>query len=132
MDFLQTSFETMLTYPSLLQMIGVVGFLTYVIGFGLVQNEKVCGNGIVYPASKVFAAICVLISLVGAFNLASCLIQLSYIVIGLYGIVIRHKKNRLDNPAKTEAKHATVPENIVLLTETSSQTLPEKELGRCG
>lgn len=132
MDLFQTSIEAMLTYPNLLQMIGVVGFLTYVIGFGLVQNEKVCGNGVVYPASKVFAAICVLISLVGAFNLASCLIQLSYIVIGLYGIAVRRKKSRLDNAAKAEAKHAATSENIVVLATPSSQRASEGELGRCG
>jgi len=115
MNFIQHSFEIMLAYPNLLQLIGVVGFLTYVIGFGLVQNEKICGNGILYPASKVFAAICVLISLVGAFNLASCLIQLSYIVIGLYGIAVRRKKNRLGNLAKAEAKSAATSENMVVL-----------------
>ncbi len=132
MDLLQTSFETMLTYPHLLQMIGVVGFLTYVIGFGLVQNERICGNGMFYPASKVFAAICVLISLVGAFNLASCLIQLSYIVIGLYGIAVRFKKGRSGNRCRAEVKHPAAPENMVVLAATSSPTLSEGELGRCG
>jgi len=81
----------MRTYPNLLQVIGIIGFLTYIIGFALVQCGKVCGNGVAYPASKVFAATCVLISLVGAFNLASMLIQLSYILIGIYGVGARYK-----------------------------------------
>jgi len=111
MSVLQNNLEAMQAYPILLQAVGIIGFLTYMIGFALVQSEKICGNGIAYPASKVFAATCVLVSLVGAFNLASCLIQLSYIAIGLYGIGVRRQKprpensNALDNPIPSSRHH---------------------------
>ena len=144
MNLLQNSFETMQTYPSLLQVVGILGFITYMAVFALVQSGKICGNGIVYPASKVFAATCVLISLVGAFNLASCLIQLSYIVIGLYGIVVRRKKLRLDKQKALDAtlsssryqakdtEHAASSENIVVLPGVSNPPPAEEEFGRCG
>jgi predicted membrane protein len=132
MDLLQNSLEIMLMYPNLLQLVGVIGFLTYVIGFAMVQNEKICGNGVLYPASKVFAAICVLISLVGAFNLASCLIQLSYIVIGLYGIAVRRKKSRTGNQSMPEPTYATSPENIFVLSDVSRQATQQTGLDRCG
>ncbi|MCV6586869.1 MAG: hypothetical protein OIF47_15165 [Marinibacterium sp.] len=132
MEFVQTGFETLLRYPTLLQLIGIVGFITYVIGFGLVQHEKICGNGIGYPASKVFAALCVLVSLVGAFNLASCLIQLSYIVIGLYGIAVRRKKARPGGTAHAETTLASPSQNIVILAGASGQRMPEAGLDRCG
>lgn len=144
MTLLQNSFETMQTYSHLLQVVGILGFLTYVTGFALVQSEKICGNGIVYPASKVLAATCVLISLVAAFNLASCLIQLSYIVIGLYGIVVRRKEMRLDKRKAPNATHsssrhqakdaenAASPENIVVLPSVSNQPPVEEEFDRCG
>lgn len=80
--------------PNLLQAIGVLGFVLYVGGFFLVQNGSVCGNGVLYPLSKVVAAGCVLISLVAAFNLASFLIQVSYIGIGLYGVAMRWRRVR--------------------------------------
>lgn len=71
------------------QWIGVVGFAIYMAGFLLVQTGHLDGNGVLFPASKVVAALCVLCSLVDAFNLATLLIQLSFVVIGSYGVIKR-------------------------------------------
>ncbi len=87
-------------FPDTLEAIGVVGFLTYIIGFKLVQTGHICGNGTTYALTNVIAASLVLISLVGAFNLASFLIQISYIAIGLFGIGLRIRKARESNPKK--------------------------------
>lgn len=87
-------FEFAASYPTLLQFIGVIGFILYVGGFFLVQNGTVCGNGVLYPLSKVIAAVFVLMSLIGAFNLASFLIQVSYIGIGVYGVAMRFRDQR--------------------------------------
>lgn len=132
MESLQNSLETVQAYPNILQLIGIVGFLTYVIFFGLVQNEKICGNGMLYPASKVFAATCVLISLVGAFNLASCMIQLSYIAIGSYGLAVRRRKFRSNSPLKPQEIRTQSSKNVVRLTSKTTRNIPENELDPCG
>ena len=81
--------ESLSAYSALLQLIGVVGFLGYIGGFALLQINAISSDGMAFSIINIFAAFCVLISLIGAFNLASLLIQLSYIVIGLAGIIVR-------------------------------------------
>ncbi len=75
--------------PDLAQFFGVLGFGIYITSFMLVQTGRLCGNGIRFPILQVTAAACVLISLTSAYNLASFLIQTSYICIGLFGICLR-------------------------------------------
>ncbi len=94
--------ETIKTFPETLQLIGVLGFLLYVTTFSAVQAGLLCGNGILFSICQVTAATCVLVSLIGAFNLASFLIQVSYIGIGLCGIVIRKRR-------KPVSAHTTTP-----------------------
>ncbi len=78
--------DTMRAYPDLLTASGVVGSIIYISGFALVQRGRTCGNGSLYSASKVIAAILVLISLVGAFNLGAFIIQVGFITFGLMGL----------------------------------------------
>jgi hypothetical protein len=68
---------------------GLIGFATYLGGFGALQFGLLDGNGKVYAWTNVLGASFVLISLYDAFNLASALIQISWIVIGYVGIVRR-------------------------------------------
>jgi hypothetical protein len=84
--------ETVRQFPQVLQAIGVFGFLLYVGAFSAIQGGYLCGNGILFPINQVVAATCVLIGLAGAFNLASFLIQVSYIGIGMYGITKRWRR----------------------------------------
>ena len=86
--------HTLRAYPDILQAIGLVGFMLYVGAFSAIQSGRLCGNGILFSTNQVVAASCVLISLLGAFNLASFLIQVSYIGIGIYGIAIRRRHAR--------------------------------------
>lgn len=76
------------------QWTGVAGFVIYMAGFLLVQTGHMDGNGIAFPASKVVAALCVMCSLTDTFNLATLLIQLSFVVIGSYGVAIRLHRAR--------------------------------------
>ncbi|MHA6268220.1 CBU_0592 family membrane protein [Aliiroseovarius sp. CAU 1755] len=76
-------------YPDLLQAAGVLGSIIYVGGFALVQCGWACGNGTGYSVSKILAAVLVLISLIGAFNLGSFLIQVGFIIFGCMGLVCR-------------------------------------------
>ncbi|WP_425038429.1 CBU_0592 family membrane protein [Primorskyibacter sp. S187A] len=73
----------------LARFIGVVGFLLYMAAFAGLQLGWLCGNGILYSALNVGAAAMVLISLSTEFNLASALIQVSWISIGMIGISLR-------------------------------------------
>ncbi|MEM9583741.1 MAG: hypothetical protein AAGA08_11550 [Pseudomonadota bacterium] len=88
----------------ILQITGVLGFLSYMGGFAALQLGKLDGNGIGYVLTNIIGATLVLISLIGAFNLASLLIQVSWIVIGCCGI-LRHLKSK-----RADAGHAP-PQN---------------------
>lgn len=72
-----------------LQLLGALGSLIYVGGYLLVQCGHICGNSATFTASKLLAAVMVLVSLGTAFNLAAFLIQISFIVISIYGLWYR-------------------------------------------
>lgn len=82
-------FEQYLSTFGYLQVIGVVGFLFYIFSFACVQFGLLDGNGQLYAFYNVIAASLVAISLIAEFNLASALIQCSWIVIGLVGLTRR-------------------------------------------
>ena len=94
--------EVLREYPQVLQAVGVCGFVLYVSAFSAIQNGYLCGNGIVFSINQVIAATCVLISLIGAFNLASFLIQVSYIGIGIYGVSLRRRGAISNRPSTLE------------------------------
>jgi hypothetical protein len=77
---------------SVLQIVGVAGFIAYIFGFGAVQMGWMDGNGASYSACNVLAASLVGLSLLAEFNLASALIQISWIIIGCVGIARRVKR----------------------------------------
>lgn len=72
-----------------MQQVGLAGFLVYIASFGAVQFGWLDGNGASYAGANVLAASLVAVSLVEHFNLASALIQGSWIVIGGFGLLIR-------------------------------------------
>lgn len=74
---------------SLYQTIGIAGFLAYMAGFAGLQFGFLDGNGRAYIWSNIIGASLVLISLTTAFNLASALIQISWIIIGVSGLMRR-------------------------------------------
>ncbi len=69
------------------QYVGVVGTAVYIFTYASLQLGKVDGNGLVYVLLNLTASSCVLFSLLYAFNLASALIQVSWVVISLAGIL---------------------------------------------
>ena len=70
-------------------MIGIAGFLTYLAAFGALQMRLIDGNGMLYAIMNILAASFVLVSMIEAFNLASALISVSWIIIGLIGLIWR-------------------------------------------
>ena len=76
-----------------LEVTGVIGFFIYVAAFGAVQLGRLDGNSNAYTLLNVLAASLVAASLLKEFNLASALIQGSWILIGLIGLSLRLSKS---------------------------------------
>ncbi|WP_205859842.1 CBU_0592 family membrane protein [Cochlodiniinecator piscidefendens] len=93
MDFLsETSpFFADVTLSSLgiLDVIGVVGFGLYLTNYTLVTFQKIDSRGITFFLVNIIAASCVLTSLVQNFNLASALIQIFWICLGVVAVTLR-------------------------------------------
>lgn len=70
-----------------LQLAGLMGFISYLLAFGAVQCGWLDGNGLGYTLGNMFAAALVGLSLLAEFNLSSALIQTSYLIIGVVGVL---------------------------------------------
>lgn len=68
---------------------GIAGFICYIAAFGAVQLGLMDGNQTPFTLLNILAACLVGISLIAEFNLASALIQGSWILIGLTGLCLR-------------------------------------------
>jgi len=71
---------------SIFELLGVLGFVFYMLSYGLLQFGKISGHSYCYTIMNMLAAGLVLISLLHQFNLASVLIQVSWIIISLFGL----------------------------------------------
>ena len=76
------------------QYIGIAGALTYLLSYFLLQLSLINGNGNFYALLNMMAAFLVLISLTGAFNIGSLIIQVSFISLSVYALVNRHFSRR--------------------------------------
>ncbi len=84
---------------SLMQFFGLAGFVGYLGGFAGLQAGWIDGNGKSYSLINIISAFLVLLSLMEHFNLASALIQVSWIIIGVAGLAIRVFRVRQKNIA---------------------------------
>ncbi len=66
--------------------IGLCGVVTYLLAYALLQAGVIGGNGYLYAGLNALAACMVMISLIHAFNIASLLIQISFVVISIVGM----------------------------------------------
>lgn len=71
----------------LIEAAGILGFALYLASYVLLNAGRLSGDRCGYALLNLAAAVCVLVSLMQSFNLASALIQASWIAISLYGIV---------------------------------------------
>ncbi len=69
------------------QMIGLAGTFFYIGSYFLLQAGKLRGDGIAYVVLNMAAASLVLFSVTYKFNLASTLIQVSWILISFVGLI---------------------------------------------
>jgi len=76
-----------------LEWAGVFGFICYISAFGAVQLGKLDGNSTGYTLLNILAAGFVAVSLFAEFNLASALIQSSWIIFGVAGLILRARKS---------------------------------------
>ncbi|MEM9733442.1 MAG: hypothetical protein AAF903_08140 [Pseudomonadota bacterium] len=74
---------------SIPQIIGLLGFLTYMGGFAGQQFGVIHGDSRAFSIINIVAASLVLVSLTEAFNLASALIQVGWITIAAIGLTLR-------------------------------------------
>lgn len=65
---------------------GLAGLVVYLGSYSLLQMGVLCGNGYAYATLNLCAASLVLLSLTVAFNLSSAIIQISWILISIFGI----------------------------------------------
>ncbi len=79
------------------QIVGLSGTVLYIGSYFLLQAGKIRGESITYSILNLLAASLVLFSLSYKFNLASTLIQVSWILISLIGLArILIQKQRKD------------------------------------
>ncbi len=69
--------------------IGVFGFVVYVGVYALLSWRLIGGDSLVYFAGNTVAAALVLMSNIGGFNMASVLIQIFFIAIGMTAMILR-------------------------------------------
>lgn len=81
--------EFWVDFQGMFRALGVCGFLLYIGTFAALQFRLIDGNGALYTLLNIAAAALVLISLIYDFNLASALIQTSWVAIGMVGLALR-------------------------------------------
>lgn len=84
--------QTLLMDLSVFQLTGIAGFFFYIFAFGAVQFDWLNGNSTLYSICNIVAASLVAVSLIADFNLASALIQGSWILIGFTGLILRWRR----------------------------------------
>ena len=74
--------------------IGLLGTLLVLLAFFLLQARKLHGNGPVYQLLNAIGAAAIIVSLFYAFNLASMLLEIVWLLISIYGLVVgfRHRR----------------------------------------
>lgn len=87
-------FQTFVDTDLIYRISGLVGFFLYLSSFAALQFKWLDGQGLTYSLMNIAAAALVLISLTNEFNLASALIQISWIVIGCAGLLLRIKTHK--------------------------------------
>lgn len=101
-------------YATFSTAIGLLGVALYLGSYGALQLGMLRGNRELYVFLNMAAAACVLFDLQRNFNLPSVLIQVSWIIISLIGLLrIRRRKRRIQCAAETAwLGHAPVERSL--------------------
>jgi len=74
--------------------VGIIGTLMVLLAFFLLQARKLHGNGAVYQLLNAFGAAAIIVSLVYEFNLASMVLEIAWLLISIYGLVVGFRYRR--------------------------------------
>ena len=67
-------------------LVGLLGTALVVGSYFLLQSGRLSGTGLPYQSINIVGSGCILVSLVGGFNLSVALLQCTWIAISVYGI----------------------------------------------
>jgi len=96
---------------------GLAGVVLYLASYGLLQSGRLSSDGAAYSWLNLLAASLVLISLATEFNLASALIQLSWILISLGGL---HRVAKAARPHRQRSQVGQQNPSAEMLDHTCS------------
>lgn len=68
--------------------VGILGTLLVLLAFFLLQARKLHGNGPIFQLLNAIGAAGVIVSLFYAFNLAAMLLEIAWLLISIYGLVM--------------------------------------------
>ncbi len=72
--------------------VGLVGMVLTLLAYFLLQAQKLHGNGLTYQLMNALGALGVAISLLfGTFNLPAFLLEVAWLAISVYGIVVARR-----------------------------------------
>jgi len=90
-------------------LIGLSGSALVLSGYFLLQSGRLSGTGLPYQWINIVGSACILVSLVGGFNLSVALLQCAWIAISVYGIVragIARRRAQTRADARDRARNA--------------------------
>lgn len=74
---------------------GYVGVLLVALAFLLLQAHKLHGNGWIYQVMNILGGVGVMLSLIfGAFNWPAFVLEVVWVLIGLYGIMFNRRRRK--------------------------------------
>lgn len=79
-------------------LVGLAGTLMILAAFFLQQIGKLSGTALAYQAMNLFGAAGILVSLLGAFNMAVFLLEAAWVLVSAYGIFRTLKQRKMSNP----------------------------------
>ncbi|HEX7325323.1 MAG TPA: hypothetical protein VF292_08230 [Rhodanobacteraceae bacterium] len=68
--------------------VGLLGMLVTLIAYFLLQARKLNGNGLTYQLLNALGSAAIIVSLVYAFNLPAMILEIAWLAISIYGIVV--------------------------------------------
>ncbi|MEM7530429.1 MAG: hypothetical protein AAF416_22810 [Pseudomonadota bacterium] len=79
----------------LLSRVGIAGAVLYLANYTSLQLRLLDGNGVLYTALNTLAAALVLAGLTFAFNPGAAIIQIAWLIIGTFGLLLRFYRARI-------------------------------------
>jgi hypothetical protein len=84
---------------SLTDLTGILGVIIIIIGYMLLQLERMDAKDLSFSVLNTFGALLIIISLLYAWNLASFIMEFTWMMISFYGIVKYYKVKKREEDA---------------------------------